>query len=61
MRIRLNCVDAVHVAQNNRLLGLTSDSRQYDQLALEASMARCDREGFHPICALVRRDSVPLA
>lgn len=49
MGIRLNRADAVRVAQIIKLFGLTSDSNQYDQLALGASMARRDREGFHRI------------
>lgn len=49
MRVRLNRADAVRVAQIVKLLGLISDSNQYDQLALGASMARRDREGFHRI------------
>lgn len=49
MGLRLNRADAVRVAQIIKLLGLTSDSNQYDQLALGASMARRDREGFHRI------------
>ncbi|MDC3196812.1 class I SAM-dependent methyltransferase [Gammaproteobacteria bacterium] len=49
MGVRLNRSDGVRVAQIIKLLGLTSDSNQYDQLALGASMARRDREGFHRI------------
>jgi len=50
MGIRLNRSDAVRVAQIIKLLGLLSpDASKYDQLALGASMARRDREGFHCI------------
>jgi len=49
MAVRLNRADAIRVAQISKLLGLTSDSNQYEQLALGASMARRDREGFHRI------------
>jgi len=50
MGIRLNRSDAVRTAQIIKLLGLLpNDSMHYDQLALGASMARRDREGFHRI------------
>ncbi len=50
MGVRLNRSDALRVAQLVKLLGLLpSDSSKYDQLALGASMARRDREGFHRI------------
>ncbi len=50
MGVRLNRGDAVRTAQIIKLFGLLPvNSERYDQLALGASMARRDREGFHRI------------
>lgn len=50
MAIRLNRGDAVRTAQIIKLLGLLpAAASHYAQLALGASMARRDREGFHRI------------
>ena len=50
MGIRLNRSDALRVGQLVKLLGLLpADAQHFDQLALGASLARRDREGFHRI------------
>lgn len=50
MAVRLNRGDAVRTAQIIKLMGLLpAAAGHYEQLALGASMARRDREGFHRI------------